>query len=126
MELLLKFMQAIIDLCQHILHFAIITKRRQKKRRDMHDGSTDNTVGTENLNDATASDTTDDTASDTTDATLTIIYRTNAVPCPYAPYLDMYSTQMRKLPFFLLEDTVDTFPIPIIQVLWKYSPSQWL
>ncbi len=38
----------------------------------------------------------------------------------------MDSSQFRKLPFLLLEDTVDTLPTSIIQVIWKYGPATWL
>ncbi len=38
----------------------------------------------------------------------------------------MDSAQFRKLPFILLEDTVDTLPTSIIQVIWKYGPATWL
>lgn len=34
--------------------------------------------------------------------------------------------QFRKLPFLLMEDTVDTLPTSIIQVIWKYGISTWL
>jgi len=34
--------------------------------------------------------------------------------------------QFRKLPFLLMEDTVDTLPTSIIQIVWKYGLSIWL
>lgn len=40
-------------------------------------------------------------------------------------YRGMDLPLLRKLPFMLLEDLVDSLPIPIIQLFWKYGPSTW-
>jgi len=44
----------------------------------------------------------------------------------YESYRDMDSDHIRKLPFLLLEDVVDTLPISAVQLFWKFGPSQWL
>ncbi len=36
------------------------------------------------------------------------------------------TVHMRKLPFLLLEDAVDTLPTSILQTFWKYGPAHWL
>lgn len=40
--------------------------------------------------------------------------------------LDVNTSQLRKLPFVLIEDVVETIPISLIQIIWKYGPSVWL
>ena len=41
-------------------------------------------------------------------------------------YSHINTVQMRKLPFLLLEDAVDTLPTSILQTFWKYGPATWL
>jgi len=39
---------------------------------------------------------------------------------------DINTAQLRKLPFLLLEDAVDTLPLHVLQIVWQYGPSTWL
>lgn len=42
------------------------------------------------------------------------------------PNLGINSAQLRKLPFLLLEDAVDTLPTSLVQIIWRYGAASWL
>lgn len=40
--------------------------------------------------------------------------------------LGINTAQLRKLPFLLLEDTVETLPTALVQIIWRFGASTWL
>jgi len=42
------------------------------------------------------------------------------------PSLGINTAQLRKLPFLLLEDAVETLPTSLVQIIWRYGASTWL
>lgn len=42
------------------------------------------------------------------------------------PNLGINTSQLRKLPFLLLEDAVDTLPTSLVQIIWRYGAASWL
>lgn len=42
------------------------------------------------------------------------------------PNLGINTAQLRKLPFLLLEDAVDTLPTSLVQIIWRYGAASWL
>lgn len=39
---------------------------------------------------------------------------------------DVNNTQLKKLPFVLLEDIVETLPTSLVQIIWRFGGSHWL
>ena len=101
---LLSFVRAVIDLCRHILKYAALAKH-----------AVDEHVADEHAQTSKGEDNDKPKVEDSNDAAHSPAAPSKP-PFPYSAYHETDSNQMRKVPFLLLEDSVDTLPIPLVQL----------
>ena len=118
---LLRFERAVIDLCRHILKYAALARedlgdgKQPPPAAAMKDGEKDAT-NTKNTDPPNAMATEDAEMDAETTEPPKVTEEVAVVPrtSPYLAYHLTDSTLVHKLPFFLLEDTVNTLPKPFV------------